>query len=54
MKSEGDIRYNWSKALGSVNLILHQGIADILHQKVDPLCILGVVEETHRIILACH
>ena len=34
-----------ASCFGSANLVVHQSVADIFQQTVEPLCILGVVEE---------
>ena len=39
---------------GSANLIVHQGIADIFHQVINPVCILRVIEEICKIISGCY
>jgi len=38
----------------SVNLIVNQGMANIFHQTVDLLCVLGVFEEMQEILLRCN
>jgi len=44
----------WKRAFGSTNLIVHHCLANIIHQVVKPLRILGVVQELHNIFLSCH
>jgi len=48
------VRYDTSECFRSVDLIVNQGIADILHQTVDFLCILGGFKELREILLGCH
>jgi len=38
----------------SVNLIVNQGMANIFHQTVDLLCVLGVFEEIREFLLGCY
>jgi len=35
---------------GGANLIVHQSMINIFHQVINPLHILGVIEESHKII----
>ena len=51
MKSGVDVRVMRVGPMGGANLIVHQGIANILHQVINPLCIPGLVEETRKVIL---
>ena len=53
-KSEGDFRYCESISFVSANLIIHQGVTNILHQIIQLLRVLGVVEETWEISPACY
>ena len=53
MKSEVDVRHNERNWFRSANLIIHQGIANVFHQNVNHLCILGVIEEIRKIISGC-
>ena len=53
-KSEADVRSIESEFLGSTNTIVHQGTADIFHNAVKPLCILGAFEEIREILLSCY
>jgi len=54
MTSAVDVRYDASECVESVNLIVNQGIANIFHQIVDFLCILGDFEEIREILLGRH
>ena len=50
MKPEADVRNDENEWTGSANLIFHQGVADIFHKTVNPLCILGNVKEVREIV----
>ena len=52
--SERNVRYGKSGSFGSANLIVHQGITNVFHQAIQPLCILRVIEEMGEILLGCH
>ena len=41
--------YEEQKYLRSANLIVHQGVANILHQTIELPCVLWLVEETHKV-----
>jgi hypothetical protein len=53
-KSEADVRHGESETFGSANPIVHQGIANVFHQTVKLLCVLGVVEEIREILSGRH
>ena len=52
--SETDVRNNESKSFGSTNMIVHQCMANIFHQTVNFLRILGVAEKAREITPGCH
>ena len=54
MKSGANVGVMRVGLMGGANLIVHQGIADIIHQVINPLCIFGVIEEIHKIISDCY
>ena len=54
MKSEEGVGYNESESILSANLIVHHGIANIIHNGVNPPRILRAVEEMGKIVLSCH
>jgi hypothetical protein len=42
-----------SEWFGSANLIVHQGIMDIFYQIIESPCILGINEESRKILSGC-
>ena len=53
-KSEALVRYDGSRSFGNTNLIIHHSLANIIHQIVDLLCVLSVVQELRDTFLSCH
>ena len=52
-RSEVDVRCGESESFGKANLIIHHGIANIIHQIVEPR-VLSVVQELRDILLGRH
>ena len=52
--SEADVRRDDIQPFGSANLIVHHSLANILHRIVEPLRVVGVVQEPHNIFLSCN
>ena len=50
MKSEVDVRYKERVWFRGANLIVDQGIANVFHQNIKHLCVLGVIKEIHKIV----
>ena len=50
-KPEAGVRNEESESLMGANLIVHECIANVFHQAVEPLGILWVIEEIRRIVL---
>jgi len=53
MTSVADVRYG-RVSVGSANLVVDQGIANIFHQSVNLLCILWVFKETRKVLRGYH
>jgi len=53
-RSEVDVRCDESRSSENANLIVHHGLVNIIHQIVEFLCILGVIQELCDIFLSCH
>ena len=53
-KSKEEIRYEESQSSWDTNLIVHQGLADVIHQIIKLPCVPGTVQELCNIFLCCH
>ena len=53
-RSETDIGYDENESFLSANLVVYQGVANVLHQTIKLLHVLRIVEETGDILFGCH
>ena len=53
-RSGVDVTFDESEPFGNANLIVHHGLADIIHQIVKLLCILCVAQELRNVLLSFH
>ena len=49
-----DIRHAHSQSIGSANLIVYHGFANIVHQIIELLCVFGIAQELCNILLSRH
>jgi len=48
------VRCGGGGSFESTNLVVYHGLANIIHQTVQPLRVLGVAQELCNILLSCH